>query len=86
MGPTKSIIYSFDTFRMDVLERRLWHDDELVSLTPKAFDTLLVLLENKGRIVDFERDHQGQSARRRCFPIYISSGENGHTRFTMHPG
>jgi len=52
MRPTKSIIYSFDTFRMDVLERRLWHDDELVSLTPKAFDTLLVLLENKGRIVD----------------------------------
>lgn len=52
MKPTKSIVYSFDSFTMDVLERRLWRGDELVSLTPKAFDTLLVLLENKGRIVD----------------------------------
>ncbi|HEY2866788.1 MAG TPA: winged helix-turn-helix domain-containing protein [Pyrinomonadaceae bacterium] len=52
MRPTKSIIYSFDTFTMDVLERRLWRGDALVALTPKAFDTLLVLLENKGRIVD----------------------------------
>ena len=52
MKPTKSIVYSFDSFTMDVLERRLWRGDELVALTPKAFDTLLVLLENKGRIVD----------------------------------
>ena len=37
---------------MDVLERRLWRGDEVVALTPKAFDTLLVLLENKGRIVN----------------------------------
>jgi len=52
MKPTKSIVYSFDSFTMDVLERRLWRGDDLVSLTPKAFDTLLVLLENKGKIVD----------------------------------
>ena len=52
MKPTKSIVYSFDSFTMDVLERRLWRDSELVSLTPKAFDTLLVLLEHKGRIVE----------------------------------
>jgi DNA-binding winged helix-turn-helix (wHTH) protein/Tol biopolymer transport system component len=48
----KNIIYSFGFFTLDVLERRLWKGKDPVAVTPKAFDTLLVLLENKGRIVD----------------------------------
>ncbi|HRH42918.1 MAG TPA: winged helix-turn-helix domain-containing protein [Pyrinomonadaceae bacterium] len=45
-------LYEFDEFRVDANQKCLWHGEELVSLTPKAFDTLVVLLENKGRVVD----------------------------------
>ena len=51
MKPVKNIVYSFDSFTLDVMERRLWKGNEPVALTPKAFDTLLVLLEHKGKIV-----------------------------------
>ncbi len=45
-------LYEFDDFRVDPNQKCLWHGEELVSVTPKAFDTLVVLLENKGRVVD----------------------------------
>lgn len=45
-------LYEFDEFRVDPNQKCLWHGEQLVSLTPKAFDTLVVLLENKGRVVD----------------------------------
>jgi Tol biopolymer transport system component/DNA-binding winged helix-turn-helix (wHTH) protein len=45
-------LYEFDDFRVDPNQKCLWHGEELVSLTPKAFDTLVVLLENKGKVVD----------------------------------
>lgn len=51
--PTKSF-YLFDSFKVDVSERQLWQDEKLVSLTPKVFDMLLILLENKGRTVEKE--------------------------------
>lgn len=38
--------YEFGTFRVDRVERLLLHDGQLVPLTPKVFDTLLVLVEN----------------------------------------
>jgi DNA-binding winged helix-turn-helix (wHTH) protein/TolB-like protein len=41
----------FGRFRLKGDERVLWREGELVPLTPKAFDILLVLLENDGRIV-----------------------------------
>ena len=43
--------FHFGPFRMDLLEHRLWREDEEVALTPKAFDTLLVLVRNSGRLV-----------------------------------
>src|SRR5687767_1472820 len=43
--------YEFGRFRLKSDERVLLREDELVSLTPKAFDILLTLLENDGRIV-----------------------------------
>lgn len=43
--------FEFDSFRVDVIERQLWQDGKVVPLTPKAFDILLVLLENKGNTV-----------------------------------
>ncbi len=45
-------LYEFDKFRLDLRQKCLWRDAELVSLTPKAFDTLVVLIENRGNPVD----------------------------------
>ncbi|MEP6901039.1 MAG: winged helix-turn-helix domain-containing protein [Actinomycetota bacterium] len=44
-------LYEFDEFRVDTGQKCLWHADKLVSLTPKAFETLLVLIKHRGEIV-----------------------------------
>ena len=44
-------IYRFDRFVLDPAERILSCDGTTVSLTPKAFDTLLCLVRNQGRMV-----------------------------------
>jgi len=44
--------YQFEPFRLDVSERRLLCDGEVVPLTLKAFDLLLVLVENGGHILE----------------------------------
>ncbi|HEX6641609.1 MAG TPA: alpha/beta fold hydrolase, partial [Thermoanaerobaculia bacterium] len=46
--------YVFARFRIDVGEGLLLTDSGAVSLTPKAFETLLFLVENNGRIVSRE--------------------------------
>src|ERR1044071_2534335 len=43
--------YLFDGFRVDVGERMLFKENREVPLTPKVFDTLLVLLENSGHVL-----------------------------------
>ena len=43
--------YVFGVFRVDVTERLLFGEKGVVSLTPKAFDTLLVLVENSGHVL-----------------------------------
>ncbi|MCA1639560.1 MAG: winged helix-turn-helix domain-containing protein [Acidobacteria bacterium] len=45
-------IYRFDNFRLDADNRQLRRDDKPLSLSPKAFDLLLTLVENKGRLVE----------------------------------
>src|SRR5688572_23506889 len=50
-GEPKRAVYAFGRFRMDVAERRLLSDTGEVSLTPKAFDTLVALVENSGRLL-----------------------------------
>lgn len=44
--------YLFGEFRLDAAQRALFRRQELVSLTPKAIETLLFLVERHGRIVD----------------------------------
>jgi len=44
--------YDFGPFRLDVTEHLLLRAGKAVALTPKAFDTLLLLVRNGGRIVD----------------------------------
>lgn len=46
--------YVFGVFRIDVTDRLLFRDNQAVSLTPKAFDTLLFLVENSGRVLSRE--------------------------------
>jgi DNA-binding winged helix-turn-helix (wHTH) protein/TolB-like protein len=47
-------LYEFDEFRFDAEKRVLWRDKEIVALTPKAAEVLLLILENHGNLV--ERD------------------------------
>src|SRR5215813_2380146 len=47
-------LYEFSPFRLDAQERLLQRDGATISLTPKAFDLLLALVERHGRLVDKE--------------------------------
>lgn len=44
--------YRFDEFRLDLAEKVLQRDGETISLTPKVFETLCVLVENSGRLIE----------------------------------
>ncbi|MDX2031637.1 MAG: AAA-like domain-containing protein [Blastocatellia bacterium] len=46
--------YQFGPFHLDAGKRLLWRDGEVVSLTPKAFDLLCVLVEKPGRVIGKE--------------------------------
>jgi TolB-like protein/DNA-binding winged helix-turn-helix (wHTH) protein/tetratricopeptide (TPR) repeat protein len=46
--------YEFGPFRLDLAKRRLLRDGQPIPLTPKVLDILLVLVENRGRVVDKE--------------------------------
>ena len=48
-------VYYFGSFCVNRAERQLLRDGEPVHLAPKAFDLLLVLIRNKGRLVTKER-------------------------------
>lgn len=47
-----AFIYEFGPFRLDIEKRLLLRDGEAIHLAPKAFDTLHVLVENRGRVVE----------------------------------
>src|SRR5436309_14146977 len=46
--------YDFAPFRVDATERVLMRDNQVMPLTPKVFETLLLLVENPGRTVTKE--------------------------------
>jgi DNA-binding winged helix-turn-helix (wHTH) protein/tetratricopeptide (TPR) repeat protein len=45
-------LYEFGPFRLDPHERKLLRGNEIVALTPKAFDTLLILVRNSGHLLE----------------------------------
>src|SRR5262252_904840 len=45
-------LYEFGEFRLDPAERLLLRDEKPVPLTPKAFETLLVLIGHRGHLVE----------------------------------
>ena len=51
MPSLTSNLYEFDKFRLDAQSRVLRRGGAAVSLTPKTFDVLLLLVQNAGRIV-----------------------------------
>ncbi|MEK6336897.1 MAG: winged helix-turn-helix domain-containing protein [Acidobacteriota bacterium] len=54
MSESSSILYRFEAFQLEPAERRLLRDGEPVSLTPKAFDTLVLLVARAGHLVEKE--------------------------------
>ena len=44
-------LYEFGPFFLDVRERTLRKHEEAIALTPKAFDTLVALVRNHGRVL-----------------------------------
>ena len=49
-----SRVYRFGPFRLDVAERRLSKNQDVLPLRLKVFDTLRVLVENAGRLMTKE--------------------------------
>src|ERR1700752_4361551 len=45
-------LFEFGAYRLDAVERLLLRGDELVPLTPKAFELLLALVERHGHLVE----------------------------------
>lgn len=46
--------YAFGPFLLDPVERRLSCQDQVIALTPKVFDLLVMLVENHGRLIEKE--------------------------------
>ncbi|MFN2513362.1 MAG: winged helix-turn-helix domain-containing tetratricopeptide repeat protein, partial [Pyrinomonadaceae bacterium] len=44
--------YEFGSFRIDSTKRLMLRDGEVVPLKPKAFETLLLLVQNRGRVME----------------------------------
>jgi len=52
MNEAQTRIYEFGEFRLDAVKRLLLKGDKTAALMPKAFDTLLYLVQNGGRVID----------------------------------
>src|SRR5687768_4628638 len=55
MGGATSTIYRFGGFRLNAAERLLFAGERSIQLPPKAFDTLLMLVDNHGRVLSKDR-------------------------------
>ena len=51
MGQQDNLSFEFGRFRLNVAERVLLREGDVVPLTPKVFDILLTLVENSGQVV-----------------------------------
>jgi DNA-binding winged helix-turn-helix (wHTH) protein len=51
---TPKRLYEFGPFQLDAAEHVLLRAGKPVALTPKAFETLLVLVQNSGHVVEKE--------------------------------
>ena len=51
MSQSSTKLYEFGAFRLDAAERVLWRGEEMIALPTKVFDTLWMLVKEKGRVV-----------------------------------
>ena len=54
MNRSRSLQYRFGDFCLDAAERRLFRCGVVIPLAPKVFDTLLMLVENHGHLIEKE--------------------------------
>src|SRR5687768_153395 len=52
MSSNNQHFYQFKEFRLDIIERKLVRGSSVISLTPKVFDVLAVLVERGGHLVE----------------------------------
>src|SRR6266540_2842773 len=87
--PAKGL-YEFGEYRIDARDRLLLRDGEVVPLAPKAFDLLLVLVENRGSVLSKEElmtllwpDSFVEEANlsRQVFTLRKALGEDGEGRY-----
>src|SRR5437016_4273491 len=52
MSKSAQHLYEFGPFRLLTSERLLLRNDQSIQLTPKAFDTLALLVQNGGHLVE----------------------------------
>ena len=45
-------LYEFGPYRLDPAERKLLHNNQIVELPPKAFDTLVLMVRNSGHLME----------------------------------
>ena len=55
MSTNRRHFYDFGSFRVDELERVLLRGEDVIPLTPKAFEILLVLVESSGHVLTKEQ-------------------------------
>ena len=51
MAVHSRLIYEFDEFQLDPEQRKLWRRGQVMPLHGKAFEMLLVLIRNRGRLL-----------------------------------
>ena len=51
-SPEPMRLFEFGPFSLDPAERKVLRDNEIVPRTPKAFDTLHVLIRNSERVLE----------------------------------
>jgi TolB-like protein/Tfp pilus assembly protein PilF len=55
MVSESKMIYAFGPFRLDASQHLLFNGDSTVPLTPKAFEVLVMLVQNSGRILEKDK-------------------------------
>jgi DNA-binding winged helix-turn-helix (wHTH) protein len=50
MSETIGVVYEFGSFRLDAAQRLLMQNDRTLTLQPKTFDLLILLVESRGRV------------------------------------
>lgn len=82
-------IYTFDGFRLDPENRQLHRGDQPLALPPKAFDLLLALVANRGRLVGkdelFASVWRDQIVEESNLTVYISQIRKALGETKKHP-